>query len=317
MPEKSIKIKIGLTIFVGILLFFAFIFMIGTDDYLFSKTYNLNLYLDDATGLVEGAPVTLGGYKVGDVGNVEFIPANDKRAIKITLRILEEYQHRITVNSHAEVSSIGILGDKFINITVGTPDEQPLADNDTISVTQTISLENLANAMSPGINNLNNILKNLSLISDTIASGKGNVGKLIMNDEIVVRLEESLTQTQTLLENVNNKNGSLGKLIYDDSLYISLVKMSDGVNNLLAEIESGKGTLGKLVTNDSLYNNLNSVSGNLNFLAEQAGNDSSVVNGLFTDKELYYKLKESIQNINILVEDIKENPGKYINVSVF
>jgi phospholipid/cholesterol/gamma-HCH transport system substrate-binding protein len=317
MPEKNIKIKVSLTIFAGILIFLIFILMIGTDNYLFSKTYNLNLYLDDATGLVEGAPVTLGGYKVGDVESVEFIPTKGRESIKIRLRIQEEYQNRITVNSHAKVSSIGILGDKFINISVGLPEEPELNHDDTLHVIKSLSLENITSELSPGISNLNNLLKNLSLISDTIAAGKGDIGQLIMKENISNRLEETLVQVNNLLIDIQEEKGTLGKLIYNDSLYSNLANTSEEISDLLTDIRNGKGTLGKLVADDSLYNNLNSASSSISYLLEEVNKDSSVVNGLLTDKELYKQLLESIQNINNLVKDIKTNPDRYINVSVF
>ena len=317
MPEKRIKLRVGLTIFAGIVILLIFIAMIGTDDYLFANTYKLRMYLNNASGLVKGAPVTLGGYKIGDVESISFVPENGEDVIEVGMRILEKYQFRITEHSHAEISSIGILGDKFVNITVGLPTETALVEGDTIPVVKSLSLDNLTEELSPGIDKLNNILVNLSTISDTIAAGKGNIGRLVMEDNLTKELEASLAKTNSLLDNINSKRGTLGKLIYDDDLYANLTGMADNMNSLIADINGGKGTLGKLVANDSLYNNLNSVSSNLNTLVEHAANDSSLINGLFTDKELYYQLKESIDNINSLVKDIQENPDKYINVSVF
>ncbi len=317
MSEKNIKVKVGLTITIGIIIFFVFILLIGTDNYLFSKTYNLNMYLDSVVGLVKGAPVTLGGYEVGNVEKVDFIYSGNRDALRVELRILEKYQSRITKSSHAEIRGLGILGDKIVDISMGLPNEAPLHDGDTISVKKSISIENLTTNLEPGINNLNNILKNLSLISDTIAAGKGDMGKLIMEDNISNQLKEVLEQVNDLLTNIQEEEGTLGKLIYSDSLYSNLSTTSEEISGLLIDIRNGKGTLGKLVNEDSLYNNLNSASSSISYLLEEVSKDSSVVNGLLTDKELYKQLLESIQNINNLIKDIKTNPGKYIDISVF
>lgn len=315
--QNKVKIKVGLTIFIGLIIFFIFILMIGTNDYLFSKTYNLYMYIDDATGLVKGAPVTLGGYKIGDVESVVFVPANNREAIRIKLRILKEYQTRITNSSRASISSIGILGDKFINITVGIPNETVLAENSTISAVAVLNLENIADKLTPGINNLNNILKNISLISDTVAAGKGSVGKLFMDNTMVSQIKETLGNIKSVTGAVKNEKGSLGKLIYNDELYAKLSAASENLNELTKKISTGKGSLGKLVSNDSLYNNINSTSSRLNYLLTEASKDSSVVNGLVSDKKLYRELMNSIINLNALVKDIKEHPEKYVKVSVF
>jgi len=314
---KKIKTRIGLTILLGLIVFFIFIIIIGTDDFLFSKTYRLYAYIDNATGLVKGAPVTLGGYKIGEIESVKFVPSNNRDAIKITMKVLTEYRERITISSHAEVSSIGILGDKFINITVGIPGETVIPDNSTMPVVSKLNLDNIAAKIGPSIENLNNILKNVSVISDTVAAGKGSLGRFLMNDKVERELSLLLENINGITANIKKGRGTLGKLIYDEELYSNLAKASENITQLIGNVKAGKGTIGRLLTNDSLYNNINSAGKNINDLLSGADRDSSVIKGLLSDKNLYKALMKSIISLNNLLEDIKTNPDRYIKVSVF
>lgn len=315
--NKNIKTRVGITILIGIAVLFIFIIIIGTDDYLFSKTYNLYIYIENTTGLVKGVPVTLGGYKIGDVQEVEFVPSNKREAIKIKLRVLNEYQNRITLSSHAEVSSIGILGDKFINISIGIPGETIVPPNSTLPVIPKMNFENIADKMGPGIEHLNNILKNASSVSDSIAAGKGSIGKLLLDGRAEKKITSLLDNINLIASDIKNGKGSLGKLISNDELYAGLKEASGDAARLLSEIKGGKGTLGKLIANDSLYNNLNSAGSKLSRFLESADKDSSVVKGLISDKNMYNNLMKSITNLNNLLEDIKEHPDRYLKVSVF
>lgn len=320
MPEqndKKVNLKVGLTVFSGIAVLMIFIILIGTDDYFFSKTYSLFIYTDNTIGLVKGAPVTLGGFKIGDVESMDFVPSNNRDAIKIRLRILKEYQGRITVNSVAQISSIGILGDKFINITLGNPGEEALSDNATLPLSEGLNLENMAGKIGPGIDKLNNILNNVSSITDSIVAGKGTIGELVKTKRTANDVSKALNNINILISDIRNTKGSLGSLIYDKQLYANLTSASENISKLASGINSGKGTLGQLAASDSLYRRINTAAAGINSLLAKAGQDSSIINGLVSDKSLYKKLNKAIENLNSLTNDIRENPGRYLKVSVF
>ena len=311
------KLKVGITVFIGLLIFIIFILLLGTNNYLFSKTYNIYLFTDNSAGLIKGAPVTLGGYKVGDVEDIEFIPSNDRNVIRIKLRILSKYQNQITKSSVAQINSIGILGDKLVNISVGNPGEPILSDGSSILIEPSVSLENIAKKIEPGIDNLNKILKKISSITDSISAGKGSLGKLIKEDQTATQINLVLEKANSVINDIKNGNGTFGKLIYDRQLYDELLNVSQNINELIEGINQGKGSLGELVKNDSLYKNINSLATNLNKASESLKSDSTFVGGFINDKDGYKQFISLLNEINKLVSDIKENPKKYINISVF
>lgn len=315
--QKSNNLKIGFTVFIGIVILLIFSVLIGTNNFLFSSTYNLFIKLDNTAGLVNGAPVTLGGYKIGEIDDIEFLMVHSKAEIRIKLKIKTEYKSKIRMDSRARITSIGILGEKFIDIKIGSPDENIIPDNSFIEQEQVISIDNISENLKPGIENFNKTLENIKDITEAIVKGNGTVGKLINNSDLIDKLNHILYKIDFTLTSLQNENGSLNKLLTDDKLYNNLSSAITELKLLGDNLNDGKGTLGKLLTNDSLYNNLNSSADQLNIVLKSANQDSTIVNGLLNDKRLYLNLSELIIDMSKLINDIKENPDRYINVSVF
>jgi phospholipid/cholesterol/gamma-HCH transport system substrate-binding protein len=291
--------------------------MVGTDDYFFSKTYSLKTYVADAAGLVKGAPVMLGGIKVGDVEKIDFVPGNNKSNICISLRVLRSYQNKITVSSSAEIKAIGILGDKLVYISVGKPGEIAVAEGSIIPFNSTLGFEDISQSLSPAVVDLKGILSNLHKITDTIAAGKGSIGALINDPTAVNGINRVINKTDVLLSSIQNRNGTLGELINDKELYNNLVYVVKDLKGIVTNLRNGKGSLGKMVVDDSLYNNINSSASQLKAILTKAQSDRSVAGGLLNDKKMYRNLNDLILDINDLVKDIKENPDRYVKVKIF
>ena len=320
MAEQSFKItrlKVGLTVFIGLVIFIIFIVLVGSDSYLFTTTYNLYAYVDNTSGLIKGAPVTLGGYKIGEVSDVDFVSDNMNTPIRLQLRILKKYQKSITYSSTAQIKGIGILGDKFLDISIGKPDEQSLSENSTIQFESSLDLNEITNKIEPGIDNLNRIFKNIRIITDSVAEGKGTLGALVSNNTLIAEINTTLHNLNSITNEIKYGKGSLSQLIYDKGLYTNLTGTSQNIKTLLDSLNNGKGAIGKLMTNDSLYYSVNSVFRKINGLFNQINQDSTIVNRLISDKNLYIEIEGTIKNLNTLIVDFREHPERYVKLSVF
>ena len=123
-------------------------------------------------------------------------------------------------------------------------------------------------------NNANDIAANLKRLSADLAAGRGTAGKLLQSDEmynkinrIADRVNNSMTQIDSIVADVNAGRGTLGKLVKDEGLYNDTRTAIARFNTTAARIDSvvagaqrGEGTLGKLITDDQLYSNVNNLS---------------------------------------------------------
>jgi phospholipid/cholesterol/gamma-HCH transport system substrate-binding protein len=324
-PSSSFaNLKVGLTVFIGLAILFLFLFLVGSEGNYFSDTYKLKIFLENSEGLNEGSLVSLGGLKVGSVTKMDFADLNGKNGIDITIDIKNQFKNRITNKSFATLKTIGLLGDKFVDITMGQPGENPLKDGDRIPVKQSITLESFSAKVEPAIDDLKEVIGNLKTITGSIINGNGSMNKLIYSREITDKTESFLNTVNLFSNNLYsvsnamvNQKGTLGKIVYDPSVYNQLARFSQDLGNISDSLKKGKGTLGKLLVQDTLYNNINLLSVRLNKLMDKTESDSTLIGGLLNDKKLYNEFNDVIRDLNYLIKDIKENPEKYLKISVF
>jgi phospholipid/cholesterol/gamma-HCH transport system substrate-binding protein len=311
------NLKVGLTVFIGLVIFFIFIFLVGSQESIFRSTYNLRMFVTNAEGLSNGALVSLGGLKIGDVSDIRFMNKDGKNGILIVLNIQQKYQSQITNNSIAKISTMGLLGDKFVDISLGQPGEVILKDNAFISVKESQNIESITSKLQPALDDFSGVVRNLKNITDSISEGQGSIGRLINNKKTANNLESIITNLKSFTTALTAQEGTLGKLAYDNSLFDNLSSLAGNLKGITDTIKAGKGTLGKLIASDSLYLSTNSFAKRLNKLLSKTDSDSTVVGGLFNDKKLYLKLDSLLVDLNRLIIDMKENPGKYVSFSVF
>lgn len=128
--SKSLDIKVGVFITVGIGLIMISIILLGGADTFFKKHHPYHAYFKDVSGLISGAKVVLSGIRVGTVKGVEFDPEN--RSVKVNIIVDESYAKWIRSDSTVVITTQGVLGDKFISITPGSLEEPELAHNSEI-----------------------------------------------------------------------------------------------------------------------------------------------------------------------------------------
>lgn len=315
--QRHINLKVGFTVLSGLIVLFIFAILVGTNEFLFSRTYILYINLSNTAGLVDGAPVTLAGYKIGDVKAVEFVVAKNQPVIRVELRIKSEYKEQIRSDSKVRITSIGILGDKFVDISMGSPGAKSVPDDSYLEVEPTFSLDNLAKNIAPNIDKFNSIMDNLKTVTDSIAKGKGTLSELINNRSTVAGLNSTIRKIGLVLNAIANKKGSLNRLLYDSTLYNELSSTALGLKKISDGLNRGHGTLGKLISSDSLYISLVNTSGQLNRFLSKAQNDSTLIGGLLGDSKLNKEINSLVKELNILISDIKEHPERYVKVSVF
>lgn len=320
MVQKIAKYKVGLTVFIGIVIFGFFILVVGTESNLFTKTFTLKMFVTDIEGLANGSMVTLGGIKIGKVDGFEFLQRGDTNGIVISVTISKDYQKMITEKSFASIKGIGMLGDKYVDITLGMPPEKPLDDKQFINVAPSFSLEkgvkNLEEKVNTTLSNVDSVLLDFRNITYKINNGEGTASRLLNSSSLYDNLNAVTGKFGRITDAIIEKRGTLGKTIYDDELYRNLQLATSNINTITDDLKSGKGTMGKLLTSDTVYNNVKSISDKLDTMMTNV-NGNSTVGKLLSDDEMYKKFILTIKEFNELLIDIKKNPKRYINISIF
>ena len=315
------QLKVGGIILVALLILTVAVFKLGEAANLFSKRYKLVALLPSANGLRVGGSVTVAGQLAGTVAAIEFLPpdADTTRNLRVEVEIDQALQSQVREDSKARIRTLGLLGDKIVDITPGTPRYAVLPANDTIQVEPALDYETVLLQASGAVTDMVQLTRDLRGITGGIARGEGTVGQLLTNRSLYDELNGTLARTNALVTRLQAPNGSIGKLLDDPALYQNLNGMISSVDTLVRQMRAENGTLGKILRDDSLYTNLVGITRGADSLVKQLTRGEGFAAKMLKDEVLYEQLTKTVTDLNAILEDVRKNPRKYTKgiISVF
>lgn len=328
------EVKIGaLVLVVAVAMIWGYNFLKGQD--IFSRSLNLETNYAFVDQLSPSSPVLINGVKVG---NVTAVDLDQNNVNNVVVKFTIENVGHIPKNAVAALKSTGVMGGKALTIEFDKPcsgNGDCLEDGDKLQ-SKSVSLinsmlgentldgymetaqdkiQNMFGGEDGGESDFNamfedlqatiaslneitqklnvvlasstydvkNVTKNLSSLSNTLASSSGQITDILANvEEVTVDLKNAnIAQT---VESANSALSSTNAVVDDLKGTIATTNQTMAkVNDLVTKVESGQGSLGKLVN----------------------------------DEELYKELENTSEEIGLLLQDLRLNPKRYINVSVF
>lgn len=311
------NLKVGIVVLIGLVIFVFVVSIVGTEQNIFASTFELKLFMPNVRGLVNGAMVTLGGLKIGYVTDMRFVTRDDSTGVDITMKVLTKYRHSITSSSVAQIKTIGLLGDKYIDLTIGRENEEPLAEGTQLPLRESFDLEEAGPQLNRTLKDFTELIANTKEITATINRGEGSVGKLISRPDLAAEMEHFVGSMNRIASAVEGGRGALGRMVYDPSLSDDLTAVAGNLRTVTDQLRRGQGTAGKLIMDDSLYRSLASFSARADSLLGRAGADSSNVSKMISDPEFYSRVSRLLRDLDLLLVDLRENPDRYVKISVF
>lgn len=303
------EFKVGLFgLLVLVILFFGIKFLKGSD--IFQKENVYYATYNDVSGMLVSSNVFINGLRVG---YVKEITTTNERADNFVVAFTVRSDIKIPEDSKILLFSSDLLGSKALKLQLGNS-SKIISDGDTIKSDKELGmLDNLGASISPMMNNLDSILSSLNNILNI--QNQNSLQNTIANIETTT---ERLGNITTNLDNLmSSEKTKLAKIIENtESITSNLKDNNQKLTNIIQNVDNimdsaAKANIGStLIETGKSIERLNSVLG---VIEKGKGNVGLLIN----DEELYKSLDNSAKNLNKLIEDIKENPKKYINVSVF
>ncbi len=185
---KSLEFKVGIFVFIGILILSWFVFRIG-DVKLTTSGYYLRVMFGFANGIKIGAPVRVAGVDKGEVKEIKLTHSTDGKPT-VFIRIWLEGDTQVPVDSRAWVNTLGLLGEKYLEIIPGKDYNKIfgadglLVGEDPTSVQEVTDLaKDIALQVKDTLNTLNGVLTDMH-------EGRGTIGKLFTDDRLYTDIEE-------------------------------------------------------------------------------------------------------------------------------
>ena len=216
IKKESVEVKVGIFVFIGILVLFIMVFSIG-DFYFWNAGYSIKTNFKFVNGVQVSAPVRVAGVGVGEVKHIRIVSdqQDGETFVELTLWIQEGV--KIPEDSVVTINMLGLLGEKYVEIMPGDFHSKVLKPGEQIRGKEPLATEMItekayavASKMDKAVDNINNLLKdpelqdplrqmlaNTSEITESvkailtqIESGQGTIGKLLYQDDIHQNLEE-------------------------------------------------------------------------------------------------------------------------------
>jgi phospholipid/cholesterol/gamma-HCH transport system substrate-binding protein len=327
-------LRVVLLTLVSLALLALGVWLVGGQLGLFERKYTLDTYMEGVSGLRTGAPVRLAGVNVGTVQTINFIEPSEvdsldalfrrlygdslgSRNLRVRLSVERRVQNRITGSSTAKIGTVGLLGDKYVGINVGQPEDPVLRSGEIVLDEPPLDYEALIARGAAAVDELVKSISNAERIVAAVAEGQGTLG-LLVNDDQLYRAWMDLSHkgAETLVA-IESGEGALGRLLNDPTLYNEMVETTDELQRLTGQIEGGQGTIGKLLRDPELYQRMTNVVARADSLLDRIDAGQGTAGRMLNDQSLYERLDKLVVDMQHLIEDIRSNPRKYFNMKVF
>ncbi|HEX7117372.1 MAG TPA: MlaD family protein [Longimicrobiales bacterium] len=322
------QVRVGAFLIVALAILAYAVYRVGDLFDVFADRYTIVTLVSRADGLLEGAPVTLAGQRVGQVEAIEFLPVDTRpENLSIQLSINDDIREHVRADSYAQVRTQGLLGDRYVDIAPGSPAQPIVEPWDTIRGVDPVDTEELLAAANTTLIEMQALVADLRSITRSLLDGQGTLGRLLVDDALYLQMTGAASQLEALIVDINTSDGTIARLIRDPLLYQQLVGAVARVDTLTGLALSGQGTLGRLLRDDTVYEGLLGVIGRADTTIAGFGGalraltaGDGTLQRLLRDPALYDQLLKAVIDLQILIADIRQDPSRIrpeINVDIF
>lgn len=320
----SREIKVGMLVLVALVVVAIATFAIGDRSNLFALKNQYSVRLETVSGLDAGNPVQLNGVVVGRVEKIVLPEEIDESLLTIWLTIERRFGNRVRSDSEARIKTLGLLGDKYIEVTSGSVGAELIPSGGEIPAAPATDVEKLIASGEDVVDNVVAISVSLRNILAGMEAGEGILGELTTDSEAGRRAKVALIETLEAVRRISDKiesgEGTLAELINEDGVVVRLNGALDRFEGVLATVESGDGALPALLNDPETRRRVETTIDRLGEAAEGIAETADELRAgdgllvkLLSDEEYATEvsddLKQLIHNLNKLSKRIESGEG--------
>jgi phospholipid/cholesterol/gamma-HCH transport system substrate-binding protein len=292
--------RVGLFVAAVLVLLGVMISSLSSQSGLFRDTYTVKASFNNVQGLVEGAPVRLHGTDIGLVSKIYFAPGFGEKPIDVILDVDKSVQTRIRENSTATIRTMGLLGDKYVELTHGAPPAPIIEEGGMLDSSPPADLYGVMRKGDEILSNIVNISNSLDTFMAEFAS-----------DENRENFSRTFRSMRNIVTEVETGDGLLHGLIYEPSPGDAIDDFSKAISDIheiLAEARAGKGDVG-----ESLQRLSRSIRNLEDITARLRSGPGMLHDAVYAegDESLMSNLRTSAENLNAILVKLNEGEGTF------
>lgn len=307
------QLKVGGIILVALAIMTLAVFKLGQAANLWARRYELVTLLPSVNGLRVGGSVLIAGQLAGTVKSIDLLPVDydSTRNVSVVMTVDRAMQEQVRSDSRVQLRTMGLLGDKVLDIRPGSPRYSVLSDGDTVTASPSLDYEQILAQAAGAVGDVVALTRDLKVLTGAIVAGEGTIGQLVTNRRLYDGLTGTLARMNAVLTRFQNPNGSIGRLLDDPSLYNTLTSAVRSADALVVALGDRKGTMGRLLHDDSLYTQLVSIARGADSVMRLVTAGNGLAARVLTDQTLYDNLNKLVTDMSALVADVRRDPRRY------
>jgi len=349
MPDRrtfGLQVRIGLFVVVALAVFLGVIYLLGARARYFERKYELHADFTEVGGLIEGATVRLAGVQIGRVTKVVLSPEVGGK-VRVTVTVARQFKDRIRGDSEAQIVTQGLLGDKLVEITQGTPATAALKEGDVLRTRDPVEMGRMFSAgaglvttisrladqlqasiqkldQSGAIEDLGATVKSARRVVEEVEKGKGWLHVLVYEEpEAIKRLNTLLTDAQGALTRAQTGDGAIAVLLAPESgrAVRSFLNAMDTFGKAVEKAKGPGDDVGPLLTLllDPQYkpvaDDVRGLARSLREISERLAAGQGFLGGLLTEKEdgpmgeAATDFRVAMANLRVITDRLKAGEG--------
>ncbi len=284
----------------------------------FGRPVEFTVRLSDGLGLRNGSQVTVAGLPAGVVSSLTVTPVrrDSGTVVAALIRMRPEQFALLRTDSRTRVRALGLLGDRLLDFTPGTPSRVPLKSTDTLDAESFAELGDLFSAADSAMRAVTAVSVDLRQFASTLRKGEGTVGRLFTDATLYDSLLRTVRRADQVLAHVQSGRGTLGRLLRDTTLYGSVTSAAVALDSAASMVNDRDGVLARLQGDTLLYARLRRATFGVDSLVRGLNAGKGTAGQLLVERELYDRLLRVTAALDSLASDVRRNPSRYTKGAV-
>ena len=258
--------KIGLLVAIALAILMVTVFSLNQEQPFWERKVQYEVRFTRTGGLQTGAPVSLSGVSIGTVAEMRFPPDPAVNYIQVLINVKGDLATRIRENTVASIRTLGLLGDRYIELSAGMPESPPVPPGGLIASIDPTDIEALLGQGGDIVTNIVEVTASLKDVLGAIQRGEGLLGAMLRNRELgettLVDLQRTMANVQAttaslekILQRVDRGEGMLGQLTSDTKEARELLghvrRSARSLDQLTTRLNRGNGALARLMEDET------------------------------------------------------------------
>jgi phospholipid/cholesterol/gamma-HCH transport system substrate-binding protein len=318
------ELKVGGLVLTALAVLAAAIFLLGERRNLFVLKAHYSISFPNVSGLAEGNPVKLNGVTVGQVERVVLPERIEEELLTVWISLDRRFASRVRADSLARIKTLGLLGDKYVEISSGSPTAEIIQSRGEIPAAPATDVDRLITSGEDVVDNVVAISYSLRTILQRMQRGEGLLGELLTDDEAGKQVRKSVVGTLHSVESITARiergEGTLGALLTDDDLARRAEEAVAQLEVTLSKLNDGEGTLAALLGDEELRTDVETLVSkssaaavDLSHFTSELRQGSGLAQRLLTDEEYSEKVTENLlqllENLSSISKSLREGEG--------